>query len=103
MAMDVLFKRRPRVTVQIRLKLRLALPYPNKQCLSEGLLRAKLSMMVELSNDRSRSFSSQMTVLAKRRVIHQQGSAQAVLYYFDFAECSRPADALDTGRQQKME
>jgi len=57
--MDVLFERRPRVTIQIWLKLRPALPYPNRSSclgLSEGLLRAKLSMMVELSNDRSRSF-----------------------------------------------
>jgi len=74
-AMDVLLERRPRVTIQIWLKLGPALPYTNRSSwlgLSEGLLRAKLSMMVELFKDRSRSFSDD-SILAKRREIHQQG------------------------------
>jgi len=86
-AMDVLFELRPRVTIQIWLKLRPALPYPNRSnWLSEGLLRAKLSMIVELSNDRSRSFSDDGTSKEERFI--SKRSAQTVLYYFDFAECS---------------
>jgi len=90
-AMDVIFERRPRVTIQIWLKLRPALPYPNRSSclgLSEGLLRAKLSPLGGLSNDRSRSFSDD-SILAKRREIHQQGKfIEGSVYYFDFAECS---------------
>jgi len=74
LAMDVLWSLNDVLqSLQIWLKLRSSLPYPNSSnCLNEGLLRAKLSMMFELSNDRSRVFF-QMTVLAKRREIHQQG------------------------------
>jgi len=58
-------------------------------------------MMVELSNDRSRSFSDDITSKEER-----DSSARAVHRRFFIILTllsARSADALDTGRQQKME
>jgi len=58
-------------------------------------------MMVELSNDRSRSFSDDRTSKEER-----DSSARDVRRRFFIILTllsARSADALDTGRQQKME
>ena len=44
-------------------------------------------MIVELSNDRSRSFSDDGTSKEERFI--SKRSAQTVLYYFDFAEYTK--------------
>ena len=86
-------------SLTISLKLMPTMPYPNtSSCISEGLLCAKLSMMVELSNDRSRSFSDDIISKEEREIHQQEKFADGSLLFWLYWALA----LLDTGRQQKM-